>query len=176
MAYIKKADRLTTEAVAIVEAEVAPTPMMRDRSEITSNRPKRVPIHEQRDQLSTNQKQGFVRRWVNDVPGRVEKFIKAGYAVVTDKDVVVGDENSNMALGTGARKNVGRTRQGEGTQGILMEIPKDYYDEDQKAKAKLVDASEQAMKRGKDENDFYGDIQQSSSFARKKASFEDSKQ
>ena len=170
MAYVKKTkSEVTTGEVATGEVEKTSTPMMRDRAEIQTSRPKRVPIHEQRDQLSTDQKQGFVRRWVNDIPGRVEKFIKAGYAVVTDKDVAVGDTNDNKALGTGARKNVGRTRQGDGTQAVLMEIPKDYYDEDQKAKAEIVNASERAMKRGKDENDFYGDITQSSSFARKKA-------
>ena len=171
MAYVKKTKQVEkpTVEVAAVEIEKTPTPMMRDRSEVQTSRPKRVPIHEQRDQLTTNQKAGFVRRWVNDIPGRVEKFIKAGYAVVTDKDVTVGDTNSNMALGTGARKDVGRTRQGDGTQAVLMEIPKDWYDEDHAAKAKVVEASERAMKRGKDDNDFYGEIKQSSSFAKKRA-------
>jgi hypothetical protein len=171
MAYVKKTKPITKEEstteVAKEETKMSSTPMMRDRNEIKTSRPKRVPIHEQRDQMTTSQKVGFVRRWVNDIPGRVDKFLRAGYELVSDKDVTVGEDNSNMALGTGARKNVGRTRQGDGTQAILMEIPKELYDEDQKAKAAQVDASERAMKRGKDDNDFYGDIKQSSSFAKK---------
>lgn len=171
MTYVKKTKvvpttEVVTTEVAAVEVETTPTPMMRDRSEVQASRPKRVPIHEQRNQLSTNQKVGFVRRWVNDIPGRVEKFIKAGYAVVTDKDVTVGDSDSNMALGTGARKDVGRTRHGDGTQAVLMEVPKEWYDQDQAAKANIVDAADRAMKRGKDDNEFYGDIKQSSSFTR----------
>jgi hypothetical protein len=174
MTYVKKTKPITkaepTTEVAKEDTKMSSTPMMRDRNEIKTSRPKRVPIHEQRDQMSTSQKEGFVRRWVNDIPGRVEKFLRAGYESVKDKDVIVGEDNSNnMALGTGARKNVGRTRQGDGTHAVLMEIPKELYDEDQKAKAELVNASERAMKRGKDDNEFYGDIKQSSSFARKTA-------
>lgn len=150
---------------------MANKPMMRDRNEIAKNRPKRVPIHEQRNQMTTEQRPGFVRRWVNDIPGRVEKFLKAGYELVSDKDVTVGDEtvtDNNVALGSGARKNVGRTRSGEGTQAVLMEISAELYEEDQKAKQAQVNASEEALKRNIRENDFYGDIKQSASMARKK--------
>jgi hypothetical protein len=35
---------------------------------------------------------------------------------------------------------------GNGVNGYLMRIPKDWYDEDQKAKMKKVDESERAMK------------------------------
>lgn len=150
---------------------MANKPMMRDRNEIKKDRPKRVPIHEQRDQLSTEQKPGFVRRWVNDIPGRVERFLKGGYEIVRDDDVKVGDDgvtDNNIALGSGARKNVGRTRAGEGTQAVLMEIPKELYEEDQKAKQAKVDEADRVLKRNIRENDFYGDIKQTSSYSRKK--------
>ena len=150
---------------------MANKPMMRDRNEIKKQRPKRVPIHEQRNQLSTESKPGFVRRWVNDIPGRVERFLKAGYEVVQDNNVQVGEKgvvDNNIALGSGARKNVGRTRAGEGTTAVLMEIPKELYDEDQKAKQTKVDESDRVLKRNIRENDFYGEIKQSSSITRKK--------
>ncbi len=151
------------------ETTMAKEPMMRDRKELTAQRPKRVPIHEQRDQMSTNQREGFVRRWVNDIPGRVEKFLRGGYEVVRDDEVQVGDgENNNIALGTGARKNVGRTRAEENTQAVLMEIPKDLYEEDQKAKQAAVDATDKVLKRNIRDNDFYGDVKQTSSYSRKK--------
>ena len=150
---------------------MAKEPMMRDRKELDAQRPKRVPIHEQRDQMSTDQRPGFVRRWVNDVPGRVEKFLRGGYEVVRDDEVKVGDggvTDSNIALGTGARKNVGRTRSEDNTQAVLMEIPKELYEEDQKAKQAVVDATDKVLKRNIRENDFYGDVKQTSSFAKKK--------
>lgn len=121
--------------------------------------------------MSTDQREGFVRRWVNDIPGRVEKFFRAGYEVVKDDEVTVGDggvTDNNIALGTGARKNVGRTRAGEGTQAVLMEIPKDMYEADQKAKQAEVDATDKVLKRNIRENDFYGDVKQTSTFSKKK--------
>lgn len=145
--------------------------MIRDRKELAAQRPKRVPIHAQRDQMTTDQRPGFIRRWVNDVPGRVEKFLRGGYEIVKNDDVKVGDggvTDNNIALGTGARKNVGRTRIGDGTHAVLMEIPEDLYEEDQKAKQAVVDATDKVLKRNIRENDFYGDVKQSSTFARKK--------
>lgn len=150
---------------------MAKEPMIRDRKELAASRPKRVPIHEQRNQMSTEQREGFVRRWVNDIPGRVEKFFRAGYEVVKDDEVTVGEggvTDNNIALGTGARKNVGRTRAGEGTQAVLMEIPVDIYEADQKAKQAQVDATDKVLKRNIRENDFYGSVKETSSFSKKK--------
>ena len=150
---------------------MAKEPMMRDRKEITSKRPKRVPIHDQRNQMTTDQREGFVRRWVNDIPGRIEKFLLAGYEVAKGDEIKVGEDgvtSNNIALGTGARKNVGRTRTGEGTQAVLMEIPKEMYEEDQKAKQTTLEATDKVLKRNIRENDFYGDIKQTSSFAKTK--------
>lgn len=110
------------------------------------NRPKRVPIHEQhRNVMTASQKPGFVRRWVNDVAdasggSRIEKFKLAGYMVVED-EVKVGDtqvKNQNQTLGTGARKVVDSS----GKTAVLMEIPKELYEEDQRAKQRQVDAQE----------------------------------
>lgn len=150
------------------------TTIVRDReTAVSANRPKRVPLHEQRDQLTTEKKDGFVRRWVNDIPGRVEKFLNAGYSVVQDANVKVGTDGvdtNNIALGTGARKDVGRTRSSENTQAVLMEIPVELYEADQKAKQSKVDETDAVLKRNVRDHDFYGDIKQSSSYARKKQS------
>jgi hypothetical protein len=153
------------------EMTMAKEPMMRDRKELNATRPKRVPIHEQRDQMSVDKREGFVRRWVNDLPGRVEKFLRAGYDVVKDDEVKVGEggvTDSNKALGTGARKDVGRTRGGDGPQAVLMEIPQELYEEDQKAKQAAVDATDNVLKRNIREHNLYGEVKQSSTFARKK--------
>lgn len=154
---------VSTNAPEAIEA-VAVMPRSRDVEKVIH--PKRVPLHEQRDQLTTTSRSGFVRRWVNDVAGRVDKFLRAGYEPVQDTNVQVGEDgvtNNNIALGSGARKMVGRTREGDGTQAVLMEIPKELYEEDQKAKAAKIDAVDKVLKRSIVENDFYGSVTQTSS-------------
>jgi len=165
--------KIVTETAAEVTTPVeatAPTVVVRSREEITKSRPKRVPIHEQRDTLSTTQKPGFVRRWVNDVVGRLDKFDRAGWVPADRNDVDVNHgevTGSNTALGTGVSKDVGRTRAGDGTQAILMEIPVELYEEDQKAKQKVVDESDRAMKKNIRDNDFYGEVKRETRVTRK---------
>lgn len=105
----------------------------------------RVPLHEQRDKFGVPQKKGYVRRWVNEWDNkgnRINRFQDAGWRVVSDP-VHVGDPNvisNNQSLGTGARKVVGTDRYGKELFAVLMEIPQEFYDEDQAAKAEKVDA------------------------------------
>jgi hypothetical protein len=112
--------------------------------DLNKGRPKRVPLHEQkRDILTAPQREGFVRRIVNDVGNRIERFQKAGWQVVEDPDIFIGEGvNNNQTLGTGARKGVGG-----GITGVLMELPKEIYDEDQAAKQRELDEKEREMRR-----------------------------
>jgi len=166
----KKIVTETATEVTTTAEPVAPTVVVRSRDEIVKSRPKRVPIHEQRDKLSTTQKPGFVRRWVNDVVGRLEKFDRAGWVPVDRNDVDVNHgevAGSNTHLGSGVSKDVGRTRAGDGTQAVLMEIPIELYEEDQAAKQRIVDESDRAMKKNIRDNDFYGDVTRETRVARK---------
>lgn len=118
----------------------------RTRSEIReSTRPQRVPMHEQqRNVLTTNTRPGYVRRWVNDVQDRVDRFMQAGWTLV-EGAVKVGDtpaDNLNSSLGTGARRPVGA-----GTVAVLMEIPEDLYAADQAAKQADISSKEEEMYR-----------------------------
>lgn len=152
---------------------MATKPMMRDREEIKKARPKRTPLFEQRDQMTVESKPGFVRRWVNDLTNRIEKFRKAGWEIVDDTDIQVGVDgvaSNNVSLGSGARKNVGRTRGGENSQAVLMEIPQELYDEDQRAKQSKVTAQEEAIYRDLPDKGFYGDIKSKAGYAKKKSS------
>lgn len=112
-------------------------------SNITKGRPKRVPLHEQRrDILTAPKREGFVRRIVNDVGNRVEKFQKAGWQVVEDPNIFMGEGvNQNQTLGTGARKGVGT-----GVTAVLMEIPEEIYNEDQIAKRQSINAKERELR------------------------------
>ena len=119
---------------------------------ITKNtRPERVPLHEQnKDVMTTDQKPGYIRRWVNDTPGRINKFLMAGWAVVED-ETKVGDEGAkeqNQALGSGARKQVSVDRKtNQPIYGILMEIKESLYKKDQAAKQKIEDAKMEDLNR-----------------------------
>jgi hypothetical protein len=80
-------------------------------------------------------------RFVNDKDGRVDMFQNNGWEVVTD--VQIGSRRANVAseLGSAASINVGL-----GDRAVLMAIPKEWYEEDQKAKQVVVDGTEQTIK------------------------------
>lgn len=107
-----------------------------------ANRPKRTPLGT-RNVLTAEQRPGFVRRWVNDVDDRLERAKDAGYTSVL-KPTEVGDPKAgaDSQMGTIVAKSVGG-----GTRAVLMEIPEQFYREDQDAKARRVDATEQGLKR-----------------------------
>ncbi len=105
-------------------------------------RKERIPVNGARDILTVRNKDpNFEYRWVNDTPGRLQRFMDGGWEVVTD-DLQVGQKSvdSPSKLGSAITKNVGRS-----TVGVLMRVPKEWYDEDQMAKQDKVDALEASM-------------------------------
>jgi hypothetical protein len=107
-----------------------------------TNRPKRIPLGT-RNVLTAPKREGYVRRFVNDDGDRIKTFEAAGYSVVRG-DVEVGDPKAGKDTPTGSvvEKSVG-----SGNRAVLMEIKKEWYDEDQKAKQDRIDESERDMKR-----------------------------
>jgi len=107
-----------------------------------NGRPIRVPLGT-RNVLTAPKKEGFVRRFVNDDADRVKQFEAAGYKVVRE-NIVVGDPRTGKGgkVGTVVSPSVGA-----GQKAVLMEIPQQYYDEDQKAKQDSLTTGEQDMKR-----------------------------
>jgi len=102
---------------------------------------KRVPLS-QRNRISFPQEEGYHYHLINDKDGRLQKAIDGGYEFV-ESDKNLGDPIVGTAKKMG--KNVSMPV-GNGTTGYLMRIKNEWYDEDQKAKQKLVDDSEKAMK------------------------------
>lgn len=96
----------------------------------------------------------YVYRFVNDTGSRVANFQSAGYEFVEDKDLVVGDSRVFDPSDLGSAK---RVTSNDGTTSYLMRIKKEYYEEDQAAKAALVNETEQAMKRDASQG-MYGSI------------------
>jgi hypothetical protein len=114
--------------------------------QLQNSRPKRVPLHEQKRNVLTisDKDPNYVYRIVNDTGDRINQFKLAGYEVVEHKAKVGEAEvaDRNTSLGSGARTPVGA-----GTVGILMRIPRDIYDEDQRAKQREIDAKEKLLVR-----------------------------
>lgn len=104
-------------------------------------RKERIPVNGARDILTVKDKDpNYEYRWVIDVPGRLDKFKQAGYEVVT-ADLEIGQKavDSNEKLGSAIITSRG------GATLVLMRIPKEWYDEDQKAKQDKVDALEETL-------------------------------
>lgn len=103
------------------------------------SRPARVPLHRQ-NIIKAGTREGYVRRLVNDVDDRIERFKLAGWQPVEGESI--GDPHAGDAssLGSASTKSVGG-----GVKAMLMEIPRDLYEEDQRDKLKKVDTLEEAM-------------------------------
>ncbi len=113
-------------------------------SKAPSGRKKRSPVTG-RDILTVEGKDpNYVYRIVNDKEGRVKRMESRDYEVVVDDTVKVGDNRAAGASQMGAAKSF---PVGQGTTGVLMRIRRDWYEEDQKEKANLVDAQESTMKQ-----------------------------
>src|SRR5262245_16565657 len=79
---------------------------------------------------------GFAQRVFNDTPGRIQRAIEGGYSHRKAPD---GKPYSAV---------VGVNQDGSGMVGYLMEIPREWYDEDQREKQKVNDRIDESIKRG----------------------------
>lgn len=83
----------------------------------------------------------FEYRFVNDEGDRIQQFLDAGW--VHEDDVKVGDKRVESASSEGKHVQVSV---GQGRKAFLMKIPKDFFEEDQRAKQAHLDETEAAMK------------------------------
>lgn len=85
----------------------------------------------------------FEYRFVNDTGSRIHNFKQAGYEIVEDDGLIVGDARTSDASSIGSAKSV---TSDDGTRSVLMRIKKEWYNEDQEAKAQQITEQEAAMK------------------------------
>ena len=118
-------------------------------------RPTRTPLGT-RSRLAVKGKEpGFHYRIVNDVEGRIQDFIDAGYEVVSDDGVTVGDKRIANPTQEGSPVKV---HVGGGNQAYLMRIKDEWKAEDDAAKQAQINELEESMKANAKQNSFYGDI------------------
>ena len=104
-------------------------------------RARRVPLGANQLKLARKARPGMVGRWVNDTPGRIQRALQAGYEHVFESTDQDGEEKPVSTI-------VGVTEGGHPLVGYYMEIPKEFYDEDQLAKQEQVDSVEDAIRLG----------------------------
>lgn len=133
--------------------------MTTTKKTIAKKRPKRIPVGGSRDILTVDGlPEGYVGRWVNDEDARIQKFLDGGYEFVQrNGEIAVGVTTVDSSEGSGSlySKNVGN-----GIVAYLMAIPKEYYEEDAKERAKQVDKTEADMLRKLNNGDDgrYGEV------------------
>jgi hypothetical protein len=127
-----------------------PTPPKRRRP------PRRTKITS-RSVLTAPHRPGFVRRFVNDTPGNIKRRLDQGYEIVQD-DVQIGDTGSltDKGMGSVPQKVVDKTT---AMKAVLMEIPEDWYNEDQAEKAKVLKEREDQIKRQPQQEGQYGKVE-----------------
>ncbi len=124
------------EATKEVAPESAPA--------VKRERKKRTPVSGARDILTVRGiDPNFSYRWVVDQPGRVQRFQDGGWEVVPTHGTEVGQATVDRGSQLGS---VVTKASGDGRTLVLMRIPKEWYDEDQVAKAERINAHEATMK------------------------------
>jgi len=112
-------------------------------SKAPEGRVKRVPVGTRNILTVKGQDPNYVYRVVNDIDDRITQFREAGYEIVEDDAVDVGDKRASQGTSIGSKKVLSV---GQGTKAFVMRIKKEFYEEDQEAKQRRVNAQEASIK------------------------------
>ena len=127
-------------------------------AKVSSKRPERRSLFQRGPQSITGDKDpNFVYRFVNDTGSRVSNFQQAGYEMVQDTELLVGDSRVFDPSDIGTGKKV---TSNDGTVSYLMRIKKEWFDEDQAKKDAYTKETEAAMKKEASQG-MYGSIKTS---------------
>lgn len=94
-------------------------------------------------------------RWVINNPERVQRLLDAGYEFVHKSEV--GEEVDTKVDSSAGTSSLVERRAGGGQKFVLMKLPNEYYEEDQKARHQRELRTEAALKR-EARQDRYGSI------------------
>lgn len=116
------------------------------KQEKEKQRKVRVPLGVPRSKLATPQIPGYHLHWLNDEPGRLDQAEAGGYEFVLTKELQ--GESGNTDLGEKVSRIVGRNEDGTPLRAFLMKLKETWYREDQRAKQKVVDETDNAIRKG----------------------------
>jgi hypothetical protein len=122
----------------------ARAPRAEDREEAKPPRRRRVPLGAPNFKLSAPPREGYHRHWINDSGSRLAQAEAGGYTFVEDADDALGKSDP----GTKTSVIAGTLPDGSPMRTYLMEIPLEYYEEDQKAEQAQIDQFDQELRRG----------------------------
>jgi len=125
-------------------------------SRVQSKRPERKSLFQRGPQAIAGDKDpDYVYRFVNDTGSRVANFQSAGYEIVRDENLVVGD---NRVFDPSASEPGKKVISNDGTVSYLMRIKKEWHEEDQAAKQAYIDETEGAIKQTASQGADYGSV------------------
>ncbi len=110
----------------------------------------RVPMGGNRLRLTLPKREGYHRRWMNDVLDRLARAKAGGYTHILKTGVKVGTgpESGHTDLGNVVSMVVGTHDDGRPMRAYAMEIRQDWYDADQYKKRAGLRQVEADMQRG----------------------------
>ena len=108
-----------------------------------SGRTRRTPVGTRNVLTVAGKDPSYEYRIINDTGDRVQAFLDAGYELVKDDAVRVGDKRVNK---TSAEGSVAQISVGQGQKGVVVRIRKEWYEEDQTAKQVRVNELENSTK------------------------------
>lgn len=94
--------------------------------------------------LSAPERKGFIRRWVNDTPGRIASMEELAYTHVTEPGIKSDSPDSRV------RRLVGTQANGAPLHAYLMETPLEEYQQGIEEKEELHRVVDEAIRAGRD--------------------------
>lgn len=123
------------------------------RPEPQERRRQRIPMDMPRMRMNYKERPGYHRHVFNDDGGRIQDALEGGYQFVMKEaapNIGEGhDVSQRQGVGSKVCWPVGSRDNGEAIMGYLMEIPLEYYEEDQRAREqRTLEALSSARRKG----------------------------
>lgn len=119
---------------------------------------KRVPLNQQNVLATNYTRPGFMPMWVNETVGAIDAHVLAGWVPVVDPRMKITTHDNlsqvESRFDSVVRRVVNKGLDAPCRTAILMEIPIEIYEEDQKAEQKLIDDKENTLKRKIEQTQF----------------------
>lgn len=117
-------------------------------TEEKTTRRRRAPVGGFKQKLDAPQRAGYVRRWVDDNPVRINEMRELGYDFVQEQ-AATGAKRTD-GLGSRISRMAGKRDDGSPHHLILMETPNEEYEIGRQEKEEALKPFEEALRAGAD--------------------------